>query len=153
MRRARIAADRADRDSRTHEDTDLARINPDRLLADLDRLRTFGATGNGVVRTSLSPVDMDARRWLCERSGVLIPRVRGGYKALRRFLIDELQNAAEVLNPLVIGGRTGVGKTLLLRRLPRSLDLEDLAWHRGSTFGRHATPQPERRVFSCSLWG
>lgn len=89
--------------------------------------------------------------WLCERYGVLIPRVRGGYKALRRFLIDELQSAAEVLNPLMIGGRTGVGKTLLLRRLPRSLDLEDLAWHRGSAFGRHATPQPTQINFENAL--
>jgi N-carbamoyl-L-amino-acid hydrolase len=45
----------------------VARINPDRLLADLDHLRTFGATGTGVVRPSLSPVDMDARRWLVSR--------------------------------------------------------------------------------------
>lgn len=42
-------------------------INPDRLLADLRTLRSFGSQGNGVVRPSLSPTDMDARRWLCER--------------------------------------------------------------------------------------
>lgn len=45
----------------------MARINPDRLLADLDHLRTFGSSGNGVVRQSLSDVDMAARRWLSER--------------------------------------------------------------------------------------
>ena len=45
----------------------MARISPERLLADLDHLRTFGATGPGVVRQSLSPVDMDARRWLSVR--------------------------------------------------------------------------------------
>jgi N-carbamoyl-L-amino-acid hydrolase len=42
-------------------------INPDRLLADLRTLRSFGRHGTGVVRPSLSPVDLDARRWLCER--------------------------------------------------------------------------------------
>jgi beta-ureidopropionase / N-carbamoyl-L-amino-acid hydrolase len=42
-------------------------INPDRLLADLNTLRSFGSHGKGVVRPSLSPVDMDARRWLCSR--------------------------------------------------------------------------------------
>jgi tRNA 2-selenouridine synthase len=89
--------------------------------------------------------------WLYERNGVLLPRVRGGYKALRRFLIDELHSAATLLNYLVIGGRTGVGKTLLLRRLPGSLDLEDLAWHRGSAFGRHATPQPTQINFENAL--
>jgi N-carbamoyl-L-amino-acid hydrolase len=42
-------------------------IDPDRLLADLKHLRTFGATGTGVVRPSLSPIDMEARRWLAKR--------------------------------------------------------------------------------------
>jgi beta-ureidopropionase / N-carbamoyl-L-amino-acid hydrolase len=39
-------------------------INPERLLDMLKTLRTFGAVGTGVVRPSLSPVDMEARRWL-----------------------------------------------------------------------------------------
>jgi N-carbamoyl-L-amino-acid hydrolase len=45
----------------------MARINPDRLLADLDHLRSFGACGNGVVRPSLSAVDMRSRQWLAQR--------------------------------------------------------------------------------------
>src|SRR5580698_7123642 len=45
----------------------VARINPERLLNDLKRLRGFGATGPGVVRLALSPVDMESRRWLGER--------------------------------------------------------------------------------------
>ncbi|SAK64702.1 allantoate amidohydrolase [Caballeronia catudaia] len=45
----------------------MLKIDPDRLLSDLRHLRTFGATGPGVVRLSLSPVDMDARRWLASR--------------------------------------------------------------------------------------
>jgi beta-ureidopropionase / N-carbamoyl-L-amino-acid hydrolase len=43
------------------------KIDPHRLLNDLKHLRTFGATGPGVVRLSLSSVDMDARRWLAGR--------------------------------------------------------------------------------------
>ena len=42
-------------------------INPDRLLADLRRLREFGACGVGVVRQSLSPIDIESRHWLRER--------------------------------------------------------------------------------------
>lgn len=45
----------------------MPRIDPERLLADLDRLRTFGACDNGVVRPSLSDVDMQSRRWLAQR--------------------------------------------------------------------------------------
>ncbi|MEI6000088.1 Zn-dependent hydrolase [Paraburkholderia bengalensis] len=46
---------------------DFPRINPIRLLDDLKTLRSFGANGPGVVRLSLSPVDMEARRWLTKR--------------------------------------------------------------------------------------
>ncbi|MCP5150255.1 MAG: hydantoinase/carbamoylase family amidase [Ectothiorhodospiraceae bacterium] len=45
----------------------MARIDGDRLLADLRALRAFGATGTGVVRPSLSEVDMRSRHWLVER--------------------------------------------------------------------------------------
>ena len=44
-----------------------APIDGERLITDLKRLREFGACGTGVVRTSLSPVDLDSRRWLCRR--------------------------------------------------------------------------------------
>ena len=42
-------------------------IDGERLLADLKRLREFGTCGTGVVRTSLTPVDLDSRHWLCHR--------------------------------------------------------------------------------------
>ncbi len=42
-------------------------INTKRLLADLHRLRTFGAYGNGVVRPAFSEADLDSRRWLAGR--------------------------------------------------------------------------------------
>ncbi|MDR5823953.1 Zn-dependent hydrolase [Caballeronia sp. LZ043] len=45
----------------------MPKINGKRLIQDLERLRSFGATGTGVVRLALSPVDMDARGWLAQR--------------------------------------------------------------------------------------
>lgn len=42
-------------------------INPERLLADLQRLRQFGAVGNGVVRPALSAIDIESRTWLRDR--------------------------------------------------------------------------------------
>lgn len=43
------------------------KIDADRLLGDLKRLRRFGAEGTGVVRPALSPIDLDARHWLVSR--------------------------------------------------------------------------------------
>jgi beta-ureidopropionase / N-carbamoyl-L-amino-acid hydrolase len=42
-------------------------VNPDRMLADLDHLRTFGAVGSGVARMAFSDTDVAARAWLAKR--------------------------------------------------------------------------------------
>ena len=47
------------------------------------------------------------REWLRE-AGIEYPLVRGGYKAMRRFLLDELEHNSRLVKPVVIGGRTGV---------------------------------------------
>jgi N-carbamoyl-L-amino-acid hydrolase len=44
----------------------MPRIEAHRLLADLQHLRSFGATGRGVVRPAFSDADLEARRWLTE---------------------------------------------------------------------------------------
>ncbi|MDH5784054.1 MAG: tRNA 2-selenouridine(34) synthase MnmH [Chromatiales bacterium] len=92
-----------------------------------------------------------SQQWLYEETGIMYPRIKGGYKALRRFLIDELEASCQEVNPFVIGGRTGVGKTILLHKLSPMIDLEGLAWHRGSAFGNHATPQPRQISFENAL--
>jgi tRNA 2-selenouridine synthase len=92
-----------------------------------------------------------SQQWLYEEAGILFPRVKGGYKALRRFLIEELEAASGEVNAIVLGGRTGSGKTLLLQQLTPMLDLERLAWHRGSAFGSHATQQPPQIAFENAL--
>lgn len=79
--------------------------------------------------------------WMNE-VGAEYPYVKGGYKAMRRFLIDRLDADAARLNVILISGRTGTGKTALLNRIGRSVDLEGLANHRGSSFGSMAEPQP-----------
>lgn len=92
-----------------------------------------------------------SQQWIAEETGVIYPRVKGGYKALRNFLLDELEQASKVITPIILGGRTGSGKTIVLQQLHNMLDLEGLAWHRGSAFGRHATTQPTQIDFENSL--
>lgn len=92
-----------------------------------------------------------SQQWLYEETGILYPRVKGGYKAMRRFLIDELEAAAREIKPIILGGSTGIGKTVLLKQCEPMLDLERLAWHRGSAFGNHATPQPRQIAFENAL--
>lgn len=84
------------------------------------------------------------QQWLYEQTGQVYPRVKGGYKAMRRFLIDELEHSIEKIQPIILGGRTGIGKTILLNQFTQSIDLEGLFHHRGSVFGKHVTPQPSQ---------
>ncbi|BBP42544.1 tRNA 2-selenouridine(34) synthase MnmH [Thiosulfativibrio zosterae] len=96
-----------------------------------------------------------SQQWMAD-AGQDIIRLKGGYKAFRRFLIDFLDQAPELLSqqniqPWVLAGRTGSGKTLVIQKLHNALDLEGLANHRGSAFGRHASPQPTQINFENQL--
>ena len=77
--------------------------------------------------------------------------VPGGFKAIRRFLIDALIAETEQRDFVVLSGRTGTGKTRILHQLGSVLDLEGHANHRGSSFGRHVTPQPTQIGFEHAL--
>ena len=85
-----------------------------------------------------------SQQWIFETTGTYYPRVEGGYKAMRGFLLAELERATGYFNPTILGGRTGSGKTLLLDKLKRKIDLEKIFKHRGSAFGRYATAQPSQ---------
>lgn len=85
-----------------------------------------------------------SQQWIFEHTGTLYPRIEGGYKAMRHFLLQEIEQFSQHIQPLILGGRTGSGKTLLLDRLGHKLDLEKIFQHRGSAFGRFAKPQPSQ---------
>jgi tRNA 2-selenouridine synthase len=76
-----------------------------------------------------------AQQWMRE-AGIDYPLVRGGYKAMRQFLLDELEASLREVPLVCVGGLTGVGKTRILRKIPHHIDFEGLANHRGSAFGR-----------------
>jgi len=88
-----------------------------------------------------------ACEWLKD-AGMDVMRIPGGYKSMRRFLLDQFQKIPRLV---VVSGKTGVGKTELLTQLEDSLDLEHLAHHRGSAFGRHLDPQPSQISFENTV--
>ncbi|CAG0901964.1 unnamed protein product [Cyprideis torosa] len=92
-----------------------------------------------------------AQQWIYEHAGLTVARLAGGYKALRRFLLEVLEPHNIAASPTILAGRTGTGKTLLLGRLNNSIDLEGLAHHRGSAFGAYLSPQPSQIDFENAL--
>ena len=91
-----------------------------------------------------------AQRWLEDE----LPRVRGGAKALRRYLSANLLDHIEQRRFVVVAGLTGSGKTEALHAVAAAspagvhvLDLEAYARHRGSAFGGHGEQQPAQATF------
>ena len=96
------------------------------------------------------------QRWLKD-AGVEYPRIKGGYKAMRRWLTDSADQLIEKTPLLLLGGPTGAAKTRILNEgnrgapIPGSVDLEGLANHRGSAFGRRVTEQPTQIGFELAF--
>lgn len=95
--------------------------------------------------------------WLAE-AGCNYPLVKGGYKAMRRFLIDRLDRICDhAIDPerkekfYIVAGQTGAAKTDLLLKFDQTIDLEGLANHRGSAFGKRAAGQPSQIDFESKL--
>ncbi|MDQ3111446.1 MAG: tRNA 2-selenouridine(34) synthase MnmH [Bacteroidota bacterium] len=86
--------------------------------------------------------------WLLETSGLKTGVLKGGYKSFRNHVLESFTGS---YNFHVVGGETGSGKTEILYELAKMgeqiIDLEELACHRGSSFGsigQEMQPRPEQ---------
>lgn len=91
-----------------------------------------------------------SQEWIAETEHNIV-RLEGGYKAFRNYLMEETERSVKHFEPIILGGRTGSGKTILLNRLANAIDLEGLANHRGSSFGRKIIEQPTQIAFENAL--
>jgi tRNA 2-selenouridine synthase len=87
--------------------------------------------------------------WILEMAGLEVSVLAGGYKAFRNWVLGQFQVPRSIL---ILGGMTGMGKTDILAALAdrgaQVLDLENLANHRGSSYGNLGLPkQPTTEQF------
>ena len=92
--------------------------------------------------------------WLFETVGLKSIILEGGYKAYRNYLLDGFERSFRLI---VIGGRTGSGKSDILKALASAgeqvVDLEAIASHKGSAFGAIGEPeQPSTEYFENMLY-
>lgn len=90
------------------------------------------------------------QHWLAQE-GIFVPRIAGGYKAVRRYLLNIIEEVYTNCRFLLVAGKTGCAKTSLVNGSSPSIDLEGLANHRGSAFGRRVQPQPTQINFEIAL--
>lgn len=91
-----------------------------------------------------------SQQWLKE-IGINLPFIEGGYKGMRGFLMQQTEQIAAALSMWIVGGMTGCGKTDFLKLRQDQIDLEGLANHRGSSFGRQINEQPAQISFENTL--
>ena len=92
--------------------------------------------------------------WLLGLSGFTVRLLDGGYKSYRNWVLDSLMVQRRIV---ILGGKTGSGKTELLHHLQmygeQILDLEKLASHKGSSFGALGqSAQPSNEHFENLLF-
>ena len=92
--------------------------------------------------------------WLFSKAGFQVSILKGGYKAFRNHVLQYFDRSLDLR---VLGGFTGSGKTAHLRDLRSKghqvIDLEDLACHKGSSFGAIGQlPQPSTEHFENLLF-
>jgi tRNA 2-selenouridine synthase len=87
--------------------------------------------------------------WLLEMIGFEVFRLEGGYKTYRNYTYQLVRRDWKLI---VLGGKTGTGKTRILHELKiqgeQTIDIEGLANHKGSSFGSIGQPpQPSVEQF------
>lgn len=91
--------------------------------------------------------------WLLALCGYEVFTLKGGYKFFRRFVLETF---SQKRNFLILGGKTGSGKTYVLQELialgEDVIDLEKIAHHKGSSFGSLGEEkQPSQEQFENIL--
>jgi tRNA 2-selenouridine synthase len=90
---------------------------------------------------------------LLEMYGYKVFILKGGYKTFRTFSLESFHIKRNII---VLGGRTGSGKTKILSSLEKlgavAIDLEKHAHHKGSAFGSLGEkPEPTQEQFENEL--
>ncbi|HET9826263.1 MAG TPA: tRNA 2-selenouridine(34) synthase MnmH [Chitinophagaceae bacterium] len=91
--------------------------------------------------------------WLLDLYGYKVFTLVGGYKKFRNYILDTFRLPFEFN---ILGGYTGSGKTEMLKSLKAQgqiiIDLEEIARHRGSAFGKIGSEkQPSQEMFENVL--
>ena len=94
-----------------------------------------------------------AMAWALDLYGFEVYLVKGGYKSYRRWVLEQFE---EKYSLLVIGGKTGSGKTRILHQMralgEQMVDLEEIAQHQGSSYGTmNKLVQPTQEQFENNL--
>lgn len=121
----------------------------------VEKAESMAVNGKLLLHCWRGGMRSESMAWLFETAGLKCELLKGGYKAYRRYIRENIFREKDIL---VLGGLTGSGKTKILMEMKELgepvIDLEALARHKGSAFGgigqgeQPTSEQFENRLFS-----
>lgn len=120
-----------------------------KMIEEVEGLLKNRSTKNVIVHCWRGGMRSAGVAWLLDLYGFRIYTVAGGYKAYRKWVLEQLAKDHDIK---ILGGYTGSGKTEVLKFLQNHqeciVDLEGFANHKGSAFGALGLPpQPSQEMF------
>ena len=126
-----------------------------KMRALIEQVQAEAAESTVLVHCWRGGMRSESVAWLAGLFGYQTYTLRRGYKGFRNHVLQTLATPRQIF---ILGGKTGSGKTEILRELQQRgqqvIDLEALAHHKGSAFGGLGEPcQPTQQQFENELAG
>ncbi|MBC7695917.1 MAG: tRNA 2-selenouridine(34) synthase MnmH [Burkholderiales bacterium] len=120
----------------------------------VDRVKKLSKTKKVFVYCFRGGMRSNSFAWLMNTSGLDAVIMKGGYKAFRNFVLNDFEKDRKII---LLGGKTGSGKTDVLKKLLvlsiQTIDLENIAHHKGSAFGSiNEQKQNPQQVFEHEIF-
>lgn len=123
-----------------------------RRISDIVNSLTLNSDRKIIIYCARGGMRSGAVASLISSLGMETYRIKDGYKAFRKFVMESLTSQKIKPGIFVLQGLTGAGKTEILKTLPNSVDLEGMAGHRSSLFGGIGLKQNTQKHFETLLW-
>ncbi|MCB0195434.1 MAG: tRNA 2-selenouridine(34) synthase MnmH [Anaerolineae bacterium] len=119
----------------------------------IEQIQAVAAEGTLLFQCWRGGMRSESVAWLAGLFGYRCYTLRRGYKGFRNYVLQTFDRPNRLL---VLGGKTGSGKTEILQALKQRgeqvIDLEGLAHHKGSAFGALGeAAQPSSQQFENEL--
>lgn len=125
-----------------------------KMVPFVNQVKTLTKNKKAFIYCARGGMRSNSFAWLMNTSGLDTKILKGGYKIFRNHVLNYFSKPREII---LLGGKTGSGKTEVLKELQSLyypiVDLEKIAHHKGSAFGAiNEERQNPQQLFENNLF-